>query len=248
MYLIKTTEDDMFIERCETHILCGDPNCLRFKRKLNNGLNDVSDMDIIIKNLNSHNIHAWHLDKYVRIVIFKSNKIIVSDKYNAFNSRTIMKLNIEITARYIDMVGFNGNIKLLEWLKMSKKLVDYKTLPKSPIIGAAESGNINVLEWWKNSGLELKYDEKALMWASYYGNINVLEWWKNSGLELKYDMLCVSFAALKGHINVLEWWEKSGLFPKGVMFSMFSEYPDEVREWLMNSKLNTLNHIEFFKK
>ena len=239
MYLIKTTEDDMFIGRCE------DQNCFTSKRKLNNGLNDVSDMDIIIKNLSRHNIHAWYLDKYLRIVIFKSNKIIVSDKYYAFNSRTIMKLNIEITARYIDMVGFNGNIKLLEWLKMSKKFIDYNN---SPIIGAIESGNINVLEWWKNSGLELKYDEKALMWASFNGNINVLEWWKNSGLELKYDMLCVSFAALNGHINVLEWWEKSGLFPKGVMFSMFFEYPDEVREWLRNSKLNTLNHMEFFKK
>jgi hypothetical protein len=32
------------------------------------------------------------------------------------------------------------------------------------------------------------------------------------------------------------------------MFSMFFEYPDEVREWLRNSKLNTLNHMEFFKK
>jgi hypothetical protein len=69
----------------------------------------------------------------------------------------------------------------------------------------------NVLQWWKDSGLELKYDYKAIYVASEYGHCNVLQWWKDSGLELKYDSESMSGARRYGHYNVLQWWKDSGL-------------------------------------
>jgi hypothetical protein len=97
-------------------------------------------------------------------------------------------------------------------------LYDVKTIKKFNlkitdlyISEVCKRGKVNILEWWKNSGLELKYDMKALDFASSYGHVEVLEWWKNSGLELKYTGNALDFASRYGHVEVLEWWKNSGL-------------------------------------
>ena len=54
---------------------------------------------------------------------------------------------------------------------------------------ASTCGQVEVLQWWKDSGLELQYDESVLIGASCGGQIAVLEWWQESGLELRYDRL-----------------------------------------------------------
>jgi len=49
---------------------------------------------------------------------------------------------------------------------------------------------IDTIQWWINSGLELKYSEKAfenLYMRSQMNRVDLIKWWENSGLELKYS-------------------------------------------------------------
>jgi hypothetical protein len=79
------------------------------------------------------------------------------------------------------------------------------------LLNACKYKNKDVLNWWLKSELPLKYDERALNHASEYGDVNVLEWWFKSGLPLKYDENALRLASFNGHVNVLEWWKNSGL-------------------------------------
>jgi hypothetical protein len=126
-------------------------------------------------------------------------------------------------------------------------LYDLKTIKKfnlnitsSYISEVCKRGKVDILEWWKNSGLELKYDESALYLTSGAGHINVLEWWQNSGLELKYDKDVLNMASRDGKVEVLEWWKKSGLklkYDESVLNFASVNGSISVLEWFKNSGL-----------
>ena len=50
---------------------------------------------------------------------------------------------------------------------------------------ASANGHINILRWFKNSGLEFKYTENAIGWASLRGHIKILEWFQHYSRELQ---------------------------------------------------------------
>jgi hypothetical protein len=140
---------------------------------------------------------------------WRTDKIIMGDRFPLYSLKTIKKFNLNIAYHYdyIKQVCKRGNVDILEWWKNSGLKLEYD---ESTLDLASYGGQVKVLEWWKNSGLELKYTENALYWASRNGHAEVLEWWKNSGLELKYNICALNWASRWGHINVLEWWKNSG--------------------------------------
>jgi hypothetical protein len=170
---------------------------------------------------------------------WRSDKIILGDKYPLYDLHTIKKFNLKLNTYYVGQAWKLGKLEILTWLKDSgsplllecremtlenascsrviSKLEWLKNsgLPlkysENILDDASYKGHINVLEWWKNSGLLLKYSERALHLASYSGNIATLEWWKNSGLELKYTTEALGIASNYGKVEVLEWWKNSGL-------------------------------------
>jgi hypothetical protein len=70
---------------------------------------------------------------------------------------------------------------------------------------ASSAGLVDILQWWKQSGLELRWSEKAIDMACRNGHVNVLQWWKDSGLAMKYTSLASEWAAQSGHTHVLQW-------------------------------------------
>jgi hypothetical protein len=201
-----------------------------------------------IKNTHDiHNTYIYYEDwNWIRPVIFasdantikyydkfKTDKIIMGDRFPLYSLKTIKTFNLNITYDYIMQVCKRGNVDILEWWKNSGLKLEYD---KSTLDLASSSGQVKVLEWWKNSDLKLKYTNDALDWASSNGHVEVLEWWKNSGLELKYNTCALDLASSNSHVEVLEWWKNSGLELK---------YTVNVLDWA--SRIGHVNVLEWWK-
>ena len=166
--------------------------------------------------------------------------IIMSDKYDLFNIKTIEKFRLysQINSKYIELAFNYGKLELLKFLRNSDLLNENKFDIARCISYASQKGYCNILNWLKNAGIQLKYDETALDWASQHGHINVLEWWKNSGLPLKYSKSVLDNASLNAQVDVLEWWFNSGLKLE------YSEYAFSYRMYLFYK--NTSNISNYF--
>lgn len=106
---------------------------------------------------------------------------------------------------------------------------------------ASEYGSVAALEWWKNSGLELRYTEDAMIRADHFGDeeeqIITLNWWKNSGLPLQYDETCILLASYYGYVKILQWWLDSGLSLRYDTKAMDDARDREVLDWWLQSGL-----------
>ena len=174
----------------------------------------------------------------------QNGTVVLSDKYNLYNPKTIIKFKLVIDKNYINNVCCLGRVHTLEFLKSSYLFPEFPEYTDNTLIHASNNGHISVLEWWKNSGLPLKYNNDAINYASLSGHVAVLEWWKNSGLPLQYDDLAVHGASENGHINVLEWWKNSCL---KLIYGNILTYPSHsdrdlvaVLEWWKNSGLEII--------
>jgi hypothetical protein len=182
------------------------------------------------------------IDKNIKI--WYTDKLIFNERYPLYNYETFKKFNFKITYKYI-LEGCKNRFHAYfwvwktEWIELISNYMD-----KSEIIDgikyACFEGNEKALVCFKESGVELKYNEEALDYASHHGNVNVLKWWKNSGLELKYSENALDWASLKGHLNVLEWWKNSGLklkYSENALGLASKCNHVEVLEWWLKSNL-----------
>ena len=90
-----------------------------------------------------------------------------------------------------------------------------KVLYKNNIIYyACYYGQIEVLEWFKNSGYEFKYDESAIINASYNNNIQVLKFY-SSHINIKklikwsYRIIIIKTFKFKSHNKYLKGYQKN---------------------------------------
>jgi hypothetical protein len=146
---------------------------------------------------------------------WRTDKIILSQKYSLYDVETVKKFNLKITDEYIKLAIHSSDtiINLLQWLIDTKDQTFLQLQYTTHILDSASRyGYANLLEWWINSGLPVNCSiYYALCLASINGHANVLESWLKSNLPLKYDEYALDKASESGHTNVLDWWFGSGL-------------------------------------
>jgi hypothetical protein len=151
-------------------------------------------------------------DKSANIYTF--DKFICCQTYPLYDIKTAIALNLKITPKYIRGMchAFRDDVlnKADIWDELKNSGLEFK-YDNYVLDYASQRGFINVLNWWKNSGLKLKYTEHALDSASAFGHIDVLNWWLDSGLPLKYSEKAMDFVSSLDNVNVLDWWKNSGL-------------------------------------
>ena len=110
-----------------------------------------------------------------------------------------------------------GNTVLLDWWLSCPDIPTNDYLPDT-VDAASRAGFVHVLDWWRDSGLPLRYTERALESASAEGQTAVLDWWKRvSDAAPDYDPVplkigkSVLLAAQSGRTASLEWWDRSGI-------------------------------------
>jgi hypothetical protein len=173
---------------------------------------DVNDPELQLEKVNEYK--------------YKSNKIILGERFSLLDFNTYTKFNLDITKNTyaIDYASKYGFIDFLFWWVDSGINIPYTSRAMN---WASEYGRIDVLNFWLilcvryvsslikktkvNFGFELKYDNETMDYASANGHINVLNWWIKSGLPLKYSKYAYDVAACNSDMKMIEWWENSGL-------------------------------------
>ena len=99
-----------------------------------------------------------------------------------------------------------------------------------PPLHSPKSTQVDVLQWWLESGLQVIFDQDALVGATKHNRPEVLEWWDKSGLPIQYRMCDIEEAledAIGGGEKAREWWRRKGI-----------DFNANDKEW---SKLQYLN-------
>ncbi|KAJ7106033.1 hypothetical protein C8R43DRAFT_906364, partial [Mycena crocata] len=89
---------------------------------------------------------------------------------------------------------------------------------------------VEVLDWWLGSGLQLIFDQDALIGATRHNRPEVLEWWDKSRLPVQYRMCDIEEAledAIGGGEAAREWWRGKGV-----------DFNANDKEWMKLQNLN----------
>ncbi|KAJ7818217.1 hypothetical protein B0H14DRAFT_1377239 [Mycena olivaceomarginata] len=91
-------------------------------------------------------------------------------------------------------------------------------------------GKVEVLDWWLSSGLQLIFDQDALVGATRHNRPEVLEWWDKSRLPLQYRLCDIEEAledAIGGGEAARAWWRGKGV-----------DFNANDKEWMKLQNLN----------
>jgi len=200
---------------------------------------------------------------------WRSNQIILGNKYPLFDIKIIKKFNLEINKSYINLAFAHGHVEILEWWLKARdesKLKDsdqdgsrlggdYTDVDGRAVELASQNGHVAVLDWWLKTRkihpeLKLEYWTEAIDKASKNCRIEVLNWWlkaKNEdGLKLHYTNWAINWASISGHTEVLDWWlkakEENGLELKYTRIAIDQASYDgqlEVLDWWLKTHKST---------
>ncbi|KAF7782679.1 hypothetical protein Agabi119p4_2055 [Agaricus bisporus var. burnettii] len=96
--------------------------------------------------------------------------------------------------------------------------------------GQPLNSSSKVLDWWLGSGLQLIFDQEALVGATRHNRPEVLEWWDKSGLPIQYRMCDIEEAledAIGGGEDARKWWREKGV-----------DFNANDKEWMKLQNLN----------
>jgi len=169
-------------------------------------------------------------------------------KYKHGSLNRIYPINSRIDLKHHEIQKLLNTSRIpsfFEWWKNTQDIETYTyTLDKCLYVP--------VLEWWANSGLEMRYTEVAMDFASANCNIKVLDWWKMRALKmslpleqsLKYssNSLDIYNANPDDYIFVLNWWKQlsieTGLPMKYTELAMYNcRNSVKLLNWWKNSGL-----------
>lgn len=113
-------------------------------------------------------------------------------------------------------------------------------------------------EWHQNTQRTFYYTETALDWASAQGQLPMLKWWFESGLPLKFTERAIDVALRRGHFDIVEYWQtkkdRVTLKYSIEMFKGDEENTGRLLEWLSSDKCKLLlddvilAHLEKLRK
>ncbi|KAJ7244169.1 hypothetical protein B0H12DRAFT_1188306 [Mycena haematopus] len=132
--------------------------------------------------------------------------------------------------------SLHGRLGVLSWWKHAFE--HHPELIPAPSPGSISQalhnaschGKVEVLDWWLNSGLQLIFDQDALIGATRHNRPEVLEWWDKSRLPLQYRLCDIEEAledAIGGGEAVRAWWRGKGV-----------DFNANDKEWMKLQNLN----------
>ncbi|KAJ6495735.1 hypothetical protein C8R47DRAFT_370846 [Mycena vitilis] len=132
--------------------------------------------------------------------------------------------------------SLHGRLGVLSWWKLG--LEHYPDLIPAPSPGSISQalhnaschGKVEVLDWWLTSGLQLIFDQDALIGATRHNRPEVLEWWDKSRLPLQYRLCDIEEAledAIGGGDAARSWWRGKGV-----------DFNANDKEWMKLQNLN----------
>lgn len=150
--------------------------------------------------------------KFVKIHetdIYRSNMLVIGEKYELCSINTIIKFNLKPHPNLLSNVVHFGNtdvIEVIEYLDTIKGNTDkfiYNYWMFDDIIGR---GYYKLLNWFKKNNYEITYTNNGIEVAAENGNLNVLNWLINNNYKVVFnDSWVCDHVASSGNTNVYEW-------------------------------------------